>query len=233
MKVFTSVMLDMRGEVKNIFWGSGSACCVCLHENLSLRKYMLQNSNEQRFFSPHINLKSKFKHAPALMKISCLKKVITRYTFEARDFYWLLHGGSDKEPTCQRKRHKKIWVRSLGQEDPLEEATLPHYSCLANPHGQRSLVGCSPQRHSQSQLSNLAHTQLKHPSQWQDRWKTFDGIHGQRFCDPMDSSLPGFSVHEIFQARIMGWVVIPFSRASSQPRDWTWVSCFASRFLTV
>lgn len=87
MKVFTSVMLDMRGEVKNIFWGSGSACCVCLHENLSLRKYMLQNSNEQRFFSPHINLKSKFKHAPALMKISCLKKVITRYTFEARDFY--------------------------------------------------------------------------------------------------------------------------------------------------
>lgn len=36
MKVFTSVMLDMRGEVQNIFWGSGSACCVCLHENLSL-----------------------------------------------------------------------------------------------------------------------------------------------------------------------------------------------------
>lgn len=87
MKVFTSVMLDMRGEVKNNCWGSGSACCVCLHENLSLRKYMLQNSNEQRFFSPHINLKSKFKHAPALMKVNCLKKVITRYTLEARDFY--------------------------------------------------------------------------------------------------------------------------------------------------
>ena len=86
---------------------------------------------------------------------------------------------------------------------------------------------------SQSQLSNLAHTHLKHPSQWQDRWKTFDGIHVQLFCDPMDSSLPGFPVHEIFQARIMEWVVIPFSRASSQPRDWTWVSCFASIFLTV
>ena len=153
MKVFTSVMLDMRGEVKNICWGSGSACCVCLHENLSLRKYMLQNSNEQRFFFPHINLKSKFKHAPTLMKISCLKKVITRYILEARDFYWLLYGASsDKEPTCQCKRHKKIWVRSLGQEDPLEEGMtiLLQYSCLVNPHGQRSLVGYSPQHHKES-----------------------------------------------------------------------------------
>ena len=37
-------------------------------------------------------------------------------------------------------------VRSLGREDPLEEglANLFHYSCLENPHGQKSLVGCSP-----------------------------------------------------------------------------------------
>ena len=27
-------------------------------------------------------------------------------------------------------------------------------------------------------------------------------------CDPMDSRLPGFSVHGIFQARILEWVVI-------------------------
>ena len=44
-------------------------------------------------------------------------------------------------------------------------------------------------------------------------------------CDPMDCSLPGFSVHEILQARILGWVAISFSRASSPPRDWTHVSC--------
>ena len=31
-------------------------------------------------------------------------------------------------------------------------------------------------------------------------------------CNPMDSSLPGSFVHGIFQARIMGWVVIPFFR---------------------
>ena len=31
-------------------------------------------------------------------------------------------------------------------------------------------------------------------------------------CDPMDCSLPGSSVHEISQARILEWVAIPFSR---------------------
>ena len=152
------------------------------------------------------------------MKISCLKKVITGYTLEARDFYWLLHGGSsDKEPTCQSRRHKKIWVRSLGQEDPLEKgmAALLQCSCPWILMDRGALVGYSPQGHRQSQLGNLAHTRFKHPSQWQDRWKTFDGIHVRLFCDPMDSSTPGFSAHEIFQARIMEWVVIPFSRGSS------------------
>ena len=35
-------------------------------------------------------------------------------------------------------------------------------------------------------------------------------------CDPMDCSLPGFSVHGILQARILEWVTITFSRGSSQ-----------------
>ena len=28
-------------------------------------------------------------------------------------------------------------------------------------------------------------------------------------CDPMDCSLPGSSIHGIFQARILEWVAIP------------------------
>ena len=51
-------------------------------------------------------------------------------------------------------------------------------------------------------------------------------------CDPMDCGPPDSSVHGILQARIL-WVVSPFSRESSQPRDWTQVSHIASRFLTV
>ena len=53
------------------------------------------------------------------------------------------------------------------------------------------------------------------------------------FCDPMDCTLPGSSVHRILQARILEWVDIPFSRGSSWPRDWTWVSYIAGRFFTV
>ena len=52
-------------------------------------------------------------------------------------------------------------------------------------------------------------------------------------CDPMDSSLPGSSVHGIFQARILEWVAISFSRGSSQPRDWTQVSHIAGRRFTI
>ena len=37
----------------------------------------------------------------------------------------------------------------------------------------------------------------------------------------MDSSLPGSSVHGNFKARILGWVAMPSSRGSSQPRNWT------------
>ena len=40
-------------------------------------------------------------------------------------------------------------------------------------------------------------------------------------CDFKDYSLPGLSVHGIFQARILEQVAIPFSRGSSQPRDQT------------
>ena len=49
----------------------------------------------------------------------------------------------------------------------------------------------------------------------------------------MDCSLPGSSTHEIFQARILEWVVITFSSGSSQPRDRILVFCTAGRFLTI
>ena len=45
----------------------------------------------------------------------------------------------------------------------------------------------------------------------------------------MDCSLPGSSVHGIFQARILEWAAISFSRGSSQPRDQTQLSCIVGR----
>ena len=41
-------------------------------------------------------------------------------------------------------------------------------------------------------------------------------------CDPMDCI-----VHGIFQARILEWVAVPFSRGSSQPRERTQISLIA------
>ena len=46
-------------------------------------------------------------------------------------------------------------------------------------------------------------------------------------CDPTDYTVLG-----ILQARKLEWVVFPFSRGSSQPRDQTHVSCIAGKFFT-
>ena len=44
------------------------------------------------------------------------------------------------------------------------------------------------------------------------------------FCDPLDCSPPGSSVRGIFQARILEWVAVSYSRRSSWPRDLTHIS---------
>ena len=51
-------------------------------------------------------------------------------------------------------------------------------------------------------------------------------------CDPVDCSLLGSSIHGIFQARVLEWVAISFSRGSSQTRDQTWVFRIIGRLFT-
>ena len=52
-------------------------------------------------------------------------------------------------------------------------------------------------------------------------------------CDPMDCSPPGSSIYGIFQARILEWVAMSFSRGTSWPRDWTRVSCIVGRHFII
>ena len=59
---------------------------------------------------------------------------------------------------------------------------------------------------------------------WKWKWKLHSCVW---LCNPMVCI-----VHGILQARILEWVVFPFSRRSSQPRDQTQVSCIACRFFT-
>ena len=59
----------------------------------------------------------------------------------------------------------------------------------------------------------------------------------QTLRDSMDCSLPRAtvvaSIHGIFQARVLEWVAISFSRGSSWSRDWTPVSLIVGRRFTV
>ena len=61
------------------------------------------------------------------------------------------------------------------------------------------------------------------------KWLTVSNslrVHGWR-------SLRGFSVHELFQARVLDWVTISFSRGYSQPRNQTRVSRIVGRRFTI
>ena len=59
------------------------------------------------------------------------------------------------------------------------------------------------------------------------KWSEMKSL--SRVCNPMDYSLPGFSIHGIFQARILEWLAIFFSRGCSQPRNRTQVSRVVGR----
>ena len=66
------------------------------------------------------------------------------------------------------------------------------------------------------------------------RWKWSEITHScPTLYNPMDCSPPGSSIHGIFEARILEWVAISFSRGSSQTGDRTWVSRIAGRCFTI
>ena len=68
------------------------------------------------------------------------------------------------------------------------------------------------------------------PPKWRSEVKSLSRV---RLCDPMDCSRPGSSVHGCFQAWLLEWVAISFSKGSSWPRDWTRVSRNVGRRFTV
>ena len=62
------------------------------------------------------------------------------------------------------------------------------------------------------------------------KWKVAQSC--STLCEPMDCSPPGSSVHGTFQARVLEWVAISFSRGSSRPGDRTQVSHIVGRCFT-
>ena len=95
-----------------------------------------------------------------------------------------------------------------------------------------------------SVLNFSIHKQENRPNSTQN-WELSDSIvwqrllcctellsHVQLFANPWTVALQAPLTVGIAQARILHWVAMPSCRGSSQPRDWTQVSCIAGRFFT-
>ena len=150
----------------------------------------------------------------------------------------------------------EIWTWSLGQKDPLEEKVANHSSILAwiipwteepgSPwcHKKSGTIEykynvcvCMPIMNSLSihlwldtyvtSISWLLTTAVN-ISEWSEVIQSCPTL-----CNPMGCSLPGSSVHGIFQARILEWVAISFCRESSWSRGRTWVSHIVGRRFTI
>ena len=92
------------------------------------------------------------------------------------------------------------------------------------------LILCHPPLLSPSIFPSISDYNM--PLQWIMKAKV-KSLSRVRLCDSIDCSLPGSSVHGIFQAIVLEWIAISFSRGSSQPRARTRVSHIVDRCFTV
>ena len=137
---------------------------------------------------------------------------------------------------------REIPVRSLRWEDPVVKEIATHSSTLAwktpwteGPDKLQSMgsqkVGTAERLHQGEENANRL-TSLCLSVQVKESESEAAQL-CPTLCNPMDCSLPGISVHGIFQARILEWVTIAFCRESSWPRNWTRVSRIAGRCFTL
>ena len=79
---------------------------------------------------------------------------------------------------------QETWARSLGWEDPLEVGMRDNplqYSYLENPHGQRSLVGCSPWGCKESDMTVTEHTHVLNKRINEDFYKRIKNIETKEY----------------------------------------------------
>ena len=146
---------------------------------------------------------------------------------------------SGKESTSECERHGRRgfnpWVRRIPWRRKWQPTPV---FTPGESHGQRSLVAYSPgcckeldtaEHMCTQRLNIIVCLTLEHNVCAQSLQSC------QTLGDTMDCNPPGSSVHGILQAKILEWVVMPSSRGSSRPRDWTQVSfvfCIAGGFFT-
>ena len=111
-------------------------------------------------------------------------------------------------PAMQEVQETPVLSLGLGRSPRRGNRSLFKYSCLGNPMDRKAWWVTV---HGVMELDKT-----ESESEVAQSWPTL--------CNPMDWRLPGSSAHGIFQARVLEWFAVSFSRGSSQPRDRTWVS---------
>ena len=128
-------------------------------------------------------------------------------------------------------------VRSLGWEDSLEKDMATHSSTLSwkiprmEEPGRLQSMGSRRVRHNWATSLSLRlyiyinislHTCfISHT-----HTPTYKHVCAHLYsilCNLIDCSLPGSSVHGIFQERILGWIAISYFRGCSKTRDQTFI----------
>ena len=105
--------------------------------------------------------------------------------------------GATEEGRVMVERSDRMWSTGEGNGKPLQ------YSCLENPMNSMK-----------RQNDRIIKEELPKSVQYSSVAQSCPTL-----CSPIDCSLPGSSISGIFQARVLEWVAISFSRGSSQPRD--------------
>ena len=111
---------------------------------------------------------------------------------------------SGEETACQCRRYSRCGFNSQGQEDPLEKKIATHNS------------------NTDTYIWTYIHLHTSYCLVTSESCSVVSDS-----LQPMD-----YTVHGILQVRILEWIAVPFSRGSSQPRDWTQVSHIAGGFFT-
>ena len=151
-------------------------------------------------------------------------------------------GTSGKEPACQSRLDLTDLGSSPGTERSPGGGMATHSSILAwwipwtEEPGRLQSIGFHRAEHDWSDLTwsmvVFRPKSLKSVLILNSKWFAF---YMQKLLSHVWLFVTPWAVQsmEFFQARILEWVAIPFSRESSQPRDWTQVSRIAGGFFTI
>ena len=126
------------------------------------------------------------------------------------------------------------WTEEPGGLQSIGSQRVGHNWVTNTPHPPRT-VHCQKQSWEKPSRPVLkVGTDRRHEKTWRfPEWVSEKSPRCVWLCSPLGCSPPGSSVHGILQDRILEWVVVPFSRASCQSRDWIQISHIAGGFFAI